>query len=62
MNIKIILLYIMKRCQIKKVELSNNVSNKGALRGKIHEIPNYLRNNGAGYGMSALKVFNFFMD
>ena len=36
----------------------NSVSNKEALRDKIHEIHNYLRNNGAGYGMNALKVFN----
>ena len=34
------------------------ISNKEALRDKIHEIHNYLRNNGAGYGMNALKVFN----
>lgn len=34
------------------------ISNKDALRDKIHEIHNYLRNNGAGYGMNALKVFN----
>ena len=33
-------------------------SNKEALKNKIHEIHNYLRNNGAGYGMNALKVFN----
>jgi type I restriction-modification system DNA methylase subunit len=42
----------------QKVELSNNVSNKETLKDKIHEIHNYLRNNGAGYGMNALKVFN----
>jgi restriction endonuclease S subunit/type I restriction-modification system DNA methylase subunit len=36
----------------------NNISNKEALKSKIHEIHNYLRNNGAGYGMNALKVFN----
>jgi type I restriction-modification system DNA methylase subunit len=42
----------------QKVEISNNVSNKEALKDKIHEIHNYLRNNGAGYGMNALKVFN----
>ena len=42
----------------QKTELSNNVSNKEALKDKIHEIHNYLRNNGAGYGMNALKVFN----
>lgn len=36
------------------------ISNKEALKEKIHEIHNYLRNNGAGYGMNALKVFNVF--
>jgi len=39
-------------------EQTNSVSNKEALKDKIHEIHNYLRNNGAGYGMNALKVFN----
>ena len=34
------------------------ISNKDALRDKIHELHNFLRNNGAGYGMNALKVFN----
>lgn len=34
------------------------ISNKEALKDKIHDIHNYLRNNGAGYGTSALKVFN----
>ena len=38
--------------------MSQNITNKDALRDKIHEIHNYLRNNGAGYGMNALKVFN----
>ena len=47
-----------KMSEKQKVELSNNVSNKEALKDKIHEIHNYLRNNGAGYGMNALKVFN----
>ena len=37
-----------------------NISNKEALKEKIHEIHNFLRNNGAGYGMNALKVFNIF--
>lgn len=40
------------------IEESNSISNKAALKDKIHEIHNYLRNNGAGYGMNALKVFN----
>jgi len=41
-----------------KMVKSQNVSNKEGLKDKIHEIHNYLRNNGAGYGMNALKVFN----
>jgi type I restriction-modification system DNA methylase subunit len=36
----------------------STISNKEALKDKIHSIHNYLRNNGAGYGMNALKVFN----
>ena len=34
------------------------ISNKEALKDKIHDIHNFLRNNGGGYGMNALKVFN----
>ncbi len=49
---------IMSSTDKQKIEKSDNVSNKEALRDKIHEIHNYLRNNGAGYGMNALKVFN----
>ena len=41
-----------------KIDKSNNISSKEALKEKIHKIHNYLRNNGAGYGMNALKVFN----
>ena len=40
------------------IEKHNNISNKEALKDKIHEIHNFLRNNGVGYGMNALKVFN----
>ena len=40
------------------MEESNSISNRDALKDKIHEIHNFLRNNGAGYGMNALKVFN----
>lgn len=43
---------------LDRIERANNISNKEALKDKIHEIHNYLRNNGAGYGMNALKVFN----
>jgi len=42
----------------EQIKQSNSVSNKEALRDKIHEIHNYLRNSGAGYGMTALKIFN----
>ena len=43
-------------------EITNllNITNKDGLRFKIHEIHNFLRNHGAGYGMNALKVFNVF--
>jgi len=34
------------------------INNREALQEAIHEIHNFLRNNGAGYGMNALKVFN----
>ena len=43
----------------KMSELVKNISNREALKDKIHEIHNFLRNSGAGYGMNALKVFNF---
>ena len=39
-------------------KMSSTISNKESLKEKIHEIHNYLRNNGVGYGMNALKVFN----
>ena len=42
----------------KKEIINSNITNKDALKDKIHEIHNFLRNNGAGYGMNALKVFN----
>jgi restriction endonuclease S subunit len=44
--------------KMASTENAIDISNKDALKDKIHEIHNYLRNNGAGYGMSALKVFN----
>lgn len=53
--------YISEDLAIIKNKMSDesiSVSNKEALKDKIHEIHNYLRNNGAGYGMNALKVFN----
>jgi len=36
------------------------IATKEDLKEKIHEIHNFLRNNGVGYGMNALKVFNLF--
>ena len=44
----------------EEINMNSNISNREALKEKIHEIHNFLRNNGAGYGMSALKVFNIF--
>ena len=45
--------------QKELIEKSESITgNKDTLKDKIHEIHNYLRNNGAGYGMNALKVFN----
>jgi restriction endonuclease S subunit len=43
---------------MQMLEETNCISNKEALKEKIHTIHNYLRNNGAGYGMNALRVFN----
>jgi len=37
---------------------TSNITNNDALREKIHELHNYMRNNGIGYGMNSLKVFN----
>lgn len=48
---------IVKKIVIKKKH-KINISNKEALKDKIHDIHNFLRNNGGGYGMNALKVFN----
>ena len=44
----------------EEYNMNSNISNREALKEKIHEIHNFLRNNGAGYGMTALKVFNIF--
>lgn len=41
-------------------EKMNNTYNRDMLRDKIHDIHNFLRNNGAGYGMNSLKIFNIF--
>lgn len=42
------------------IEMSNieNITGREALKDVIHDIHNYMRNHGAGYGMNALKVFN----
>ena len=37
-----------------------SITNKDSLRDYIHSIHDFLRNNGAGYGMNALKIFNIF--
>jgi type I restriction-modification system DNA methylase subunit/restriction endonuclease S subunit len=46
--------------EINMTEQSNNISSREALKDKVHEIHNFLRNNGAGYGMMALKLFLLF--
>ena len=59
-NINTVSCNLNKKMSRKQEQIikSNSVSNKEALRDKIHEIHNYLRNSGAGYGMTALKIFN----
>ena len=37
-----------------------SITNREYLKDAIHDIHNFLRNNGAGYGMNALKIFNLF--
>jgi len=39
---------------------TSNITNTDDLREKIHEIHNFMRNNGIGYGLTSLKVFNLF--
>lgn len=46
--------------ELNMTEQSNNISSREALKDKVHEIHNFLRNNGAGYGMMALKLFLIF--
>jgi type I restriction enzyme S subunit len=41
-----------------KEELSLSITNRYGLKEKIHEIHNFIRNSGAGYGFTALKLFN----
>ena len=41
-----------------KDELSSSITNRYGLKEKIHEIHNFIRNSGAGYGFTALKLFN----
>ena len=36
------------------------ISTKEQLKSHIHQIHNLIRNSGAGYGLDALKIFNFF--
>lgn len=51
----------MTTYQTKDDEYLNvTLSNNDTLKDKIHEIHNFLRNNGIGYGMTALKIFNLF--
>jgi type I restriction-modification system DNA methylase subunit len=36
------------------------INTKEQLKSHIHKIHNFIRNSGAGYGLDALKIFNFF--
>ena len=38
----------------------NNIQTAEQLKDYIHSIHDFIRNSGAGYGMSALKIFNVF--
>ena len=40
----------------------DSISSKESMKDAIHEIHNFLRNNGAGYGMNALKLFTLFLS
>jgi len=51
-------MYYINKLKDTMIDETMSISNKDALKDKIHEIHNFLRNNGAGYGMNALKVFN----
>ncbi len=44
--------------ETKDIKEYTSITNKEALKDKIHEIHNFIRNSGAGYGMNALKLFN----
>ena len=53
------------KSMIKKVSVDNNdyglsISTKESMKETIHEIHTFLQNNGAGYGMNALKLFTLF--
>ena len=36
-----------------------SINTKEQLKSHIHKIHNLIRNSGAGYGLDALKIFNF---
>ena len=46
---------------MERAQQEISASNREALKEEIHETHNYLRNNGAGYGMTALKMFNLIL-
>jgi type I restriction-modification system DNA methylase subunit len=58
---KEIINYILDKKESTVKIIANNLSlNKYSLRQHIHEIHNFLRNNGAGYGMKPLNIFSLF--
>lgn len=43
---------------IPEYDIQKFIVGKDGIKAIIHDIHNFLRNNGAGYGMNALKIFN----
>ena len=50
---------IIRSMTIGKMEM-NKITNKYQLKEWIHEVHNFLRNSGAGYGMKPLNIFSLF--
>ena len=41
-------------------DLNVGINSREEMKNRVHSLHNFLRNNGAGYGMNALKMFNLF--
>ncbi|MBA43079.1 MAG: hypothetical protein CMF62_03605 [Magnetococcales bacterium] len=51
---------VLDELSIDSEEFGLTISTKESMKETIHDIHNFLRNNGAGYGMNALKLFTLF--